>query len=144
MKSLQILRGIQGAGKSTYAKAVPDALICSADDFFLQPDGTYAYDRSKIQEAHAFCFNKCHEALHQGDSPVIIDNMNAEAWEISPYVMLGQALGYTVEILNFHCEVSVGAMRNVHSVPFEDIDRVAKRMKEAKLPRFWKIRQMAC
>ncbi len=142
MKSLQILRGIPGSGKSTYAKSQTDAVICSADDFFLQTDGTYVYDKSKIQLAHDACFKKCHDALHNGDSTIIIDNMNAQAWEIAPYIMLGRNFGYTVEILNFACDNNVGASRNIHNVPLADIERTAQLLKTTKLPKHWAQKEM--
>ncbi|MFA5947169.1 MAG: ATP-binding protein [Patescibacteria group bacterium] len=143
MPNLFILRGIPGSGKSTYAKSQPGAVICSADDFFVQPDGSYAYDKSKIQLAHDFCFKKCHDALHAGEQTVIIDNMNTTAWEISPYVMLGRNFGYRVEILNFPCDQQVGVSRNVHHVPLKDIEKTAKLIKTTKLPKSW-LQSDAC
>jgi predicted kinase len=137
MKSLQILRGIPGSGKSTYAKSQTGAVICSADDYFLQADGTYQYDKTKLQDAHDFCFKKCHDALHAGEQTVIIDNMNATAWEISPYIMLGRNFGYNVEVLNFPCDDQLGASRNIHDVPLEDIERTARLIKTTKLPKSW-------
>jgi predicted kinase len=137
MKNLQILRGIPGSGKSTYAKSQTGAVICSADDFFVQPDGTYAYDKSKLQLAHDLCFKKCHDALHAGEQTVIIDNMNATAWEISPYVMLGRNFGYTAEVLNFPCDDKLGASRNIHDVPTEDVERTARLIKTTRLPKSW-------
>lgn len=137
MPNLFVLRGIPGSGKSTYAKSQEGAVICSADDFFIQPDGTYAYDKAKIQLAHDFCFKKCHDALHAGEQTVIIDNMNASAWEISPYVMLGRNFGYTVEILNFPCDNDTAATRNIHNVPIKDIERTAALLEKTKLPKAW-------
>jgi predicted kinase len=137
MPTLQILRGIPGSGKSTYAKTQEGAVICSADDFFLQPDDTYAYDKSKLQLAHDACFKKCHDALHAAEKTVIIDNMNATAWEISPYIMLGRNFGYTVEILNFPCDKETAITRNIHGVPAKDIERISALIEKTKLPKAW-------
>ena len=42
-----IMRGVPGSGKSTLAKRIhkqyPDAVLCSADDFFVDTDGIYKY-----------------------------------------------------------------------------------------------------
>jgi predicted kinase len=144
MPSLQILRGLPGAGKSTYAASLPSAVICSADSYFLQADGTYVYDKTKIQLAHDACFKKALKAFEAHAPLVIIDNMNIESWEISPYVMLARAFEYEVEILNFHCDVELSHNRNIHGVPLPDIRRNAQKLKSAKFPKSWVVREMAC
>ena len=48
-KVLFLLRGLPGSGKSTLVKqiqaAYAESAVCSADDYFLQEDGTYNYDK---------------------------------------------------------------------------------------------------
>ena len=42
-----IMRGVPGSGKSTLAKRIqkqyPEAVKCSADDFFIDADGIYRW-----------------------------------------------------------------------------------------------------
>lgn len=138
MKKILILRGIPGSGKSTFAAQQKGATIVSADDFFLTANGTYEYDRSRIQEAHQDCFKKFLKAVERGDELIIVDNMNAQAWEISPYYMVGTVSGYAVEILNFTTDVQTSAARNIHNVPEKDIERTARLLKTVRLPKHWK------
>lgn len=138
MKRVLILRGIQGSGKSTYARSLPDATVVSADDFFLSPSGRYEYDRERIQDAHTACFLRFMRALVEEAKTVVVDNMNLEAWEIAPYYMTGTAFDYEVEIINFFTDIETSAARNIHSVPKKDIERAAKRLKSAKLPAHYK------
>jgi len=53
VKTLIIMRGLPGSGKSTKAKlfAGEKGLIYSTDDFFII-DGKYIYDPTKIVEYH--------------------------------------------------------------------------------------------
>jgi predicted kinase len=92
MKKVLILRGVPGAGKSTYAKTIPGATIVSADDYFMKSDGTYAYNRDLIQKAHEFCFREFLAAAEADKPTIIVDNTNVQAWEISPYYLSGKAL----------------------------------------------------
>ena len=48
-KTLYILRGIPGSGKTTHAKrlAGTNGVIISADDYFMR-DGEYCFDASKF------------------------------------------------------------------------------------------------
>lgn len=82
MGKVIIMRGQPGSGKSTYtAKHFPDALVCSADHFFMESGvcncgfasdplmtdhnpacdelkTTYVFDKTKISEAHAHCLQR--------------------------------------------------------------------------------------
>ena len=47
-----IMRGLPGSGKSTIVRhirdkyqPITDVVVCSADDYFLQEDGNYNYDK---------------------------------------------------------------------------------------------------
>ncbi len=56
-KVMMIMRGLPGSGKSTVVKAIlhkykKGAVACSADDHFLQEDGSYAFQRV------SFCYKE--------------------------------------------------------------------------------------
>lgn len=51
-----ILRGLPGAGKSTWTQShCPGAVVISADDFFVGRDGLYRFNPGRIFAAHAAC-----------------------------------------------------------------------------------------
>lgn len=136
-KKLKIMRGISGSGKSTYTrKNFPGALVCSADQEFIGPDGVYIFDPKKLGEAHLGCWRKTHEALMRGEELVVVDNTNTQLWEMSPYVQMGNALGYEVEIIRMDTPAHVAAARNVHGVPADKVRAMADRFQKV-LPH-WK------
>lgn len=133
-----ILRGISGSGKSTYTrKHHPDALVCSADDFFIdERTGMYVFSPAKLGEAHQWCLRKFLTGLQSGVQEIVVDNTNTQLWEMSPYVQLASALGYEVLIVRMDTPVAVAAARNEHGVPQKAVQGMADRFQKV-LP-FWK------
>lgn len=97
--SIRILSGVSGSGKTTRAQAVYSShLRKSADEFFFNPKTRqYEFDPTKLQEAHADCLNRFMKALAYG-WPIVIDNTNCSAWEISPYVAIAAATDPSIDI----------------------------------------------
>ena len=58
MKDLILLRGLPGSGKSTLAKTlIGDKDYCykEADMYFIDNDGAYKFNPSKLEDAHNWC-----------------------------------------------------------------------------------------
>ena len=142
-----ILRGIPGSGKTTWRKKnFPDALVCSADDYFYDPSGKYNFDPTRLREAHNECFKKYHRAIMAavtGDpvyhefKTVIVDNTNLKQWEIAPYYRLAEAFDFRVSITQFICSPIKAAARCVHGVPHEKIHKMHLGMDP--LPDWWNV-----
>lgn len=130
-KTLIILRGCSGAGKSTMAKALtaanPNAVICSTDSFFLDNTGKYVFDPSKLGVNHKKCQDKADSHMSAGTPLVVIDNTNTTRWEMKPYVDMAAKYGYTVQYVTVSCDIELCIKRNVHQVPAEAIRRMAAR-----------------
>lgn len=98
-KLLVVARGPSGSGKSRMTEKISeqyDAPVFSSDDFWMS-SGTYQFDREYVGESHFWNQGRVEEAM-QGDVPVIIvDNTNAQFWEMKPYVAMAQKYGYTVD-----------------------------------------------
>ena len=97
-----VMRGLPGHGKSTrVSERTADAArrgdrsaVCSADDFFVELGrGTYAFDPSRIADAHASCKANFAGALQAGVELVVLDNTNTCLWEFEPYVQSAVAAG---------------------------------------------------
>jgi predicted kinase len=147
MKKLIILRGIPGAGKTTFAQFLASSLdldtdvaICAADDYFYEEDGTYNYDGSQAHNAHLSCQQNVEIAMqrgfsafrdwvngdrqHEPKSVVIVHNTTTTPKELKTYTDLATQYGYEVTSLiveNRH------GNRSVHNVPDETLGRMIKR-----------------
>lgn len=143
-KHAYILRGIPGSGKTTYARNQwadadgtwkPGVVYCSADDFFIGPDGVYRWSAERRQEGHAYCLKRFADAVFRGEGTVIVDNTNIRLWEVSKYHDLAFAFGYEVRVVEFAVPPELALARNVHNVRPEDHERMTRTM-ERPLP-FW-------
>ena len=123
MPKVTIVRGISGAGKTTFAETnYPDAVVVAADDAHVDSDGVYRFDLALAGQAHDMCFSRFCAAL-AGGSDVVVANTNTSLREISRYMDPAVAAGFPVEIVSLFCDPEVGKKRNVHAVPAEVVDR---------------------
>jgi len=122
-KDLVIVRGLSGAGKTSFAEIVGKA-VCSADDYLIDRNGNYNWHGSKLRKAHDWCYRKCERFMKIGASPVIIANTNSTEREIRPYFDLGKKYGYkvySVIVENRH------GGQNIHDVPEDVIEKMEKK-----------------
>jgi predicted kinase len=139
MKTVIIMCGISGSGKSTRAaKFYPKAMVVSADHFFMV-DGEYRFDPSKLPQAHGACLRNFVMCL-QGDADmVVVDNTNTTVAEVAPYAALALAYGYDLKVEILKVDVETAAARNLHGVPKAGIVKMAERLEALKdsLPPWW-------
>jgi len=124
MATIYIMRGLPGSGKSTIAKQLSGTVV-SADLFFINEDGEYVHDRSKIGAAHAWCQAQCRHLMLQGED-VIVDNTNVHRWEFQYYLNFAEEFGYNVSIIHVGTVLSIHELgeRNTHGVPTDIIARM--------------------
>lgn len=102
MPSCIIMRGPSGIGKSTWIQENhPDAIICSADHYFLTEEGEYEFDPRHLAEAHSECLAKFVSAITNREPVVIVDNTNTTKWEYINYQHVAMAFGYVVTLHEF-------------------------------------------
>jgi predicted kinase len=143
-KTVVIMSGLPGSGKSYYAAKLAaecSATVCSADDYFVTSGGEYAFDPSKLGEAHAACMRRFAEALLFGYQTVIVDNTNTTALEIAPYYALARAFGYDVILRTWNCDPEVAMEQGTHGVPFETLVRMAEALERREVPEYWDLLQ---
>jgi hypothetical protein len=101
----------------------------SADDYFMDKEGNYNFDPSKIREAHNDCQQRCANLMMNSVVRVVVSNTFTQEWEMEPYFEMGRRYGYrvhTIIVENRHDGV------NVHGVP-EDKLEIMKNRFEVKL-----------
>jgi predicted kinase len=127
-KILYICRGISGAGKSTFAKTL-GGVHFEADMFFINNEGEYKFDGSKIKDAHNWCQNSVEEVMKGWGNvlpvnKVVVSNTFTQEWEMEPYFELARKYGYktfSIIIENRHGGV------NQHGVPEEKLEQMRNR-----------------
>lgn len=123
-----VLRGLPGAGKSTWiAQNVPNAVVCSADHFMIE-DGVYRWAATKLGSAHLACQQKFELALKNKEELVVVDNCNLTNRDMKFYVETAEQYGYDIEIRTLHVDPQVAAARQVHGVPAEKYRLLVERL----------------
>ena len=133
MKSLYLLRGLPGAGKSTLAKKLGDAHF-EADMYFTNENGQYIFNGADIKKAHEWCQNEVQLAMilnhTTGENEnIVVSNTFTQEWEMEPYYKLAESYGYRV--FSLIAENRHGG-ENLHNVPEDKIEVMRKRF-EVKL-----------
>lgn len=130
-KILYCVRGVAGSGKSTFAKTLVKKDYChkEADMFFVDREGNYKFEPSKIKDAHKWCQEEMDFLMRLEHSPVVVSNTFTQEWEMEPYFELAKKYGYkvfTVIVENRH------GGTNEHNVPEDKIEQMKTRF-ELKL-----------
>jgi len=123
-----IIRGIPGCGKSALVKVLTDfwgdrgtSAVCSSDDFLIDDDGEYKFDKIRSARAHAKCMQKFEKALASKTGLVIIDNTNVKKEHFSSYLRKANEAEYKVFCIiveNRH------GGKSVHDVPIDKINEM--------------------
>lgn len=132
MKTLILLRGLPGSGKSTLAKLLvgeKDYCHKEADMFFVDREGNYKFEPSKIRDAHAWCQEEIEFAMKLEHSPVVVSNTFTQEWEMQAYYEL--AAKYDYQVSSIIVENRHGG-KNVHGVPEDKLQAMKDRF-EVKL-----------
>jgi len=121
-----LIRGLPGSGKTTLANSMNSYRHLEADQF-LEVNGEYVYDASKVKLAHDWCVSTAKECLEQGLN-VVVSNTFVRLWEMQRYI----DHGFPFRIIEMKEKY-----QNIHGVPQEKIDLMAKSWQE--LPAEWQI-----
>lgn len=124
-KTLYIIRGLPGSGKTTLGKTIAGTYCYAADDYFdLFHDGEFV--PSKIKSAHKHCHLMVETALSDDVPFVAVTNTFTQEWEFEQYIALAERYGYTVHSIiveNRH------GNKSVHEVPEGTVQKMRNRFK---------------
>ena len=136
-KTLYIIRGLPGSGKSTLGERLADSELdysrdhvageikiysYAADDWFTDREGNYNFVPSELPQAHEDCRARVLGAMLSEVENIAVCNTFTQAWEAEPYFKLCKLHGYTPVVLE--CQSQFG---NVHDVPQESVNAMADR-----------------
>lgn len=144
-----IMSGVPGSGKSTFTKSLKgDVVICSADNYFLDENGVYNFNPSKLGEAHGSCLHRftrnlitMRDRTWAKDTTLVVDNTNTSALEMAPYVALAAAFEVECELVTVLCDPHKAHARNTHGVPLQGVLRMDAAIRSRELPPFWNIKK---
>lgn len=119
MKTVLILRGVSGSGKTTFAETLaalnPDRVaICTADDYFYDEQGNYNFNPAELGKAHLYCQSLFHVAMESENIDlIIVANTNTKPSDFAYYVNAakGRAVVTSIVLENRH------GNSDVHGVP---------------------------
>ncbi len=100
-----------------------------ADMYFVDSDGNYKFNPSKLKESHEWCREEIEFVMKYQYPIVVVSNTFTQEWEMKPYYELAEKYEYMVTSLiveNRHGGV------NLHGVPEEKLNQMKTRF-EIKL-----------
>ena len=123
MTTLTLIRGLPGSGKSTLAKQLTKAntFHIEADMYFVNSDGKYMFDISKIGSAHSWCQQETELNMHYGRD-VIVSNTFTTLKELRPYFEIASKYNVVPHVI-----LCQGNYKNVHDVPPETLEKMRSR-----------------
>ena len=122
-KILFIVRGLPGAGKSTFANEICD-IVVEADQYFIDSaTNEYKFDITKIKDAHKWCFDECEKHMINGNK-IAVSNTFTQEWEMTNYFDLAKRYSYKVfsVIVENRNETT-----SIHNLPSDTIEKMDKR-----------------
>lgn len=110
---LVLIRGLPGAGKSTFARHF-EAMGWAhfeTDQYFMDSTGAYGFDPAHLGEAHAWCQQEVEHSLATGQSTAVSNTFVTRA-EMVPYVQIAARFSARVTIVTVE-----GRGGSRHAVP---------------------------
>ena len=127
-KSIILLRGLPGSGKSTLSKVLSENgkyPVFSVDDFFTDPQsGKYDFEFDKNHLAYKQCELNTLKSLQAGIEKVFVANTFTLDWEIEPYFKMAADNNYVIFVVTVEKHHSAN---NIHEVSEEQIRKMAEK-----------------
>ena len=104
------IKGLPGSGKSTLSNVIAGSsayenlsvAICETDRYFINEDGEYEFDASKIAEYHKRNLSDFQENIDKRTNVVIVSNTNTQYWEFQAYLKYAVKNNYLTVIIDLY------------------------------------------
>ena len=138
MKSITIMQGCSGSGKSFIAEAInhfdSNCSIRSTDSLWYE-NGCYKFDYKKLKEKHLKNQYLVECDMKNEIPNIIIDNTNITQKQAQPYINLANKYDYNISVIKVSTSITECKRRNSfryldRMVPENVIDNQFKNMKD--------------
>ena len=133
-KSLILLRGLPGSGKTTLAKVLSEGdkyPVFSVDEYFTSETGEYRFEFEKNHLAYRQCEDRTRAAMLHGDEKIFLDNVFSLEWEMEPYFKMASEFNYRVFVMTLE---NRHGSSNIHGLSDEQLQKMAAKYKVVLLP----------
>jgi predicted kinase len=138
MRTLILLRGLPGSGKSSFATFIWDKhVVFEADKYFYDKEGNYNFDMSKLGAAHKWCQLQVEHAMEDNQAnpqfypEIVVSNTSTTESELKPYLDLAAKYDYKVVSLIVENRHGNGEETNIHGVGKETLDKMENRLRNS-------------
>lgn len=126
---LYIVRGLPGAGKSTFVRQYLNYCVhFEADQFFIR-NGVYRFKGKQIEAAHSWCYGQVVYYLDRGYD-VAVSNTFTMMWELEKYLDIPCLVDCTISVVEMKTQFN-----SVHGIPDDKFEIMKNRWEE--IPQQW-------
>jgi predicted kinase len=133
MKTMIIVRGVPGSGKSTFvnliqgmARASDTPRVISLDKYRMV-QGKYVFDPARERDVVSMYHSEVAEACASEEPVIILDNVHSRFWEMERARKMGEAHGYRIFVIEVQQDFWTCLQRMRHPVPFEKLKEIFER-----------------
>ena len=93
-------------------------IIHQQDHFFVDNNGVYRYDASKVEEAVKYCYEHVMESLQKGLRVVVANNFT-KTWTVEKYIETAKRFDAEIVVMR-----AMGRYQNNTGVPPEQVKKL--------------------